>query len=387
MADGVMRIEPVARSYAWGSLTAIPTLLGQPPSARPVAELWFGAHSDSPSNTVDGPLDEAIAADPAGLLGPDVVARFGARLPFLLKLLAADRPLSIQVHPTLAQARAGYAAEQARGVALESPGRNYRDPYPKPELLCALTEFDALCGFRPVPDTIALLRALAVPALDPVLAALTGREPSRAAFELLLDLDDVGRAALLGSVLPACQRLAVGESEWTLAASISLRAAEYFPGDVGAVLTLLLNAVRLAPGEAIFLGAGNVHAYLYGLGVEIMANSDNVLRCGLTPKHVDVPEVLRVADFSALIQPRSEPVRSPGVVRFPVPVPDFELSVLSVPVVNDATATGPQILLCTEGAVTVGGIDLAPGQAVFVAAGRDIMLTGAGTVFRATAGD
>ena len=385
-SSGAARIDPVARAYAWGSPTAIPDLLGIPATGEPLAELWFGAHPDSPSTIVDGPLDAAIAADPAGLLGAEVAAAFDGRLPFLLKLLAAEHALSIQVHPTLAQARAGFAAEQARGVPLDAPDRNYRDANHKPELLYALTEFDALCGFRSVEATRELLDALDVSDLAPIQAALVGDDPLQAAFELLLGADETVRTQLLAAVRPACERLVAGDGEWALAASMSLRAARDFPGDIGAVLALLLNPVRLAPGEAIFLGAGNVHAYLHGLGVEIMANSDNVLRCGLTGKHVDAPEVLRVADFSALAQPRSEPVRTRGVVTFAVPVPDFELSVLSVPVVGDATAPGPQILLCADGRVSAGGIELGPGQAVFVAAGRAVRLAGSGTVFRATVG-
>ncbi len=187
MADGVVRIEPVARPYAWGSLTAIPDLLGQPPSAQPVAELWFGAHPDSPSTVGDDSLDRLIAADPVGLLGAEVAATFERRLPFLLKLLAAEHALSIQVHPTLAEARAGFAAEQARGVPLDAPNRNYRDANHKPELLYALTDFDALCGFRPIEATLELLAALNVPELDAVQAALVGDDPLRAAFELLLE--------------------------------------------------------------------------------------------------------------------------------------------------------------------------------------------------------
>jgi mannose-6-phosphate isomerase len=318
VADPVLRLEAAARAYAWGSRTAIPELQGQAPTGEPIAELWFGAHSDDPSTTSAGRLDELIAADPTALLGADVVARFGPRLPFLLKILAAERALSIQVHPNQAQAEAGYAAEQARGVPLDAPDRNYRDPFHKPELLCALTEFDALCGFRPVAATQALLRALAVRQLGPVVQALNGPEPLRTAFEWLLEVDGDDRAELIDAVVTACHRLgaddgpgagagagAGADRQWVLAARATLLAAQDFPGDIGAVLALLLNVVRLAPGEAIFLGAGNVHAYLRGLGVEIMANSDNVLRCGLTPKHIDVAEVLRVADFSPLEEPRA----------------------------------------------------------------------------------
>jgi mannose-6-phosphate isomerase len=399
VVDAPVRIEPAARAYAWGSTTAIPRLIGASPSGLPVAELWFGAHCDSPASTADGPLDAVIASDPAAHLGHEVASAFAGQLPFLLKVLAAEHALSIQVHPTLAQARAGFAAEQARGIAANAPDRNYRDPNHKPELLCALTEFDALCGFRPVADTARLLAALEVTALAPVQAALAGPDPLRRAFQLLLDWPQPARASLVGAVAVACAREADWGGEWELVGRAAIRANGDFPGDIGVVLTLLLNAVRLQPGEAIFLGAGKVHAYLQGMGIEIMANSDNVLRCGLTPKHVDVAEVMRIADFSPLIDPHCPiEVISPGVRTFRAPVRDFALSVLTVPAAGDdprsetssattsSSGAGPQVLLCTDGAVGVGPIELAPGQAVFVPAGAAIALTGHGTLFRATTG-
>jgi mannose-6-phosphate isomerase len=392
MPDSIVAIDPVARAYAWGSRTAIPRLLGREPGDQPVAELWFGAHADSPSGTSLGPLDEMIAADPVEALGAEVAARFGGRLPFLLKILAADHALSIQVHPTLEQAQAGYADEQRRGVAMDAPGRNYRDRNHKPELLCALTDFDALCGFRPAAQTLELLSALAVPELAPVQAALRGASPLRTAFAMLLDWPEPDRAALISAVTAGCRRLL--DSAWSLAAQATLLAAADFPGDIGAVVALLLNAVRLRPGEAIFLAAGNIHAYLRGMGVEIMANSDNVLRCGLTPKHVDVGEVLRVADFSALAEPRAISIRSAtGESLFVTPAPDFALSMLDRVESGRAVEVieaGPQILLCTGGSVQVGGLSLGAGQAVFVRAGCPAVVEGIGgqdaTVYRAAVG-
>jgi mannose-6-phosphate isomerase len=401
MASGLFAIEPTVRDYAWGSTTAIPTLRGETATGARIAELWFGAHTDSPALAPHGALDELIAADPVRALGAEVAAQFDGQLPFLLKVLAADRALSIQVHPTLAQARAGFADEQARGIALDAPNRNYRDPNHKPELLCALTEFDALCGFRPVEQTLQFLRELDVTELGPVVDALGDADPLRTAFELLLEWPASSRAALLAGVLEHCQRLSDGGGEWALAARASVLAAADFPGDIGVALALLLNAIRLHPGQAIFLGAGNVHAYVRGLGVEVMANSDNVLRCGLTPKHVDVAEVLRVADFSALREPRwpALPAESGplGGVTFSVPVADFELSRLpfGLPAnpfdaLVDAQMPGPQIILCTEGEVTAVSpttrLLLRAGQAAFGSAGEPIELSGAGTAFQASVG-
>ncbi len=384
MSRSLWPLDGAPRPYAWGSPTAIPELLGIPPDGGPVAELWFDR-----------------------------------QLPFLLKVLAADRALSIQVHPTLEQARAGFADEQARGIPPDAPDRNYRDANHKPELLCALTDFDALCGFRPVAHTLRLLDALAVAELARVRAALAGPDGLRAAFTMVLDTPPAEQPPLIGAVLAGCRRLATVGGEWSLAAGASLAAARDFPGDIGAVLALLLNAVRLVPGEAIFLAAGNVHAYLRGVGVEIMANSDNVLRCGLTPKHVDVAEVLRITDFTALVEPRyrSGPVHGDEQASF-APVPDFRLTVRTVDAtgatggpgrdaatddaVTDDAATGdaadgdprnpvagsgPRILLCTDGAVTVATgpeqLTLQRGRAAFVAGGPTVRLTGSGTVYEA----
>jgi mannose-6-phosphate isomerase len=390
----VVLLDGVARDYAWGSTTAIQRLLGREPDGHPLAELWFGAHPDDPARVpaLDLTLDRLIAADPVAALGSDVVERFGPQLPFLLKLLAADKPLSIQVHPTRAQAEAGFADEDARGIARNAPDRNYRDRNHKPELLCALTEFEALCGFRPVGDTLRLLDAFDLPELEPVRELLAGPDPLRAAFTYLLRLAEP--ASLVTAV--AARAEAIDDADWSGAAGAVLRAAEAFPGDVGVVLSLLLNHVRLQPGEAIYLGAGNVHAYLYGLGVEIMANSDNVLRCGLTPKHVDVAELLKITDFGELPDPRWHPDHPDW---FRVPVPDFEL--VRVDLDGDRKpgqdagecAAGdegkPYLVLCVSGSVRVDAqgeaVALAPGQAAFVRSrGPLYLLRGTGQTFLAT---
>jgi mannose-6-phosphate isomerase len=356
-------------------------LLGVAPDGSPAAELWFGAHAQAPSPAPahGATLDALIAAEPDAMLGGATVARFGVQLPFLLKVLAADTALSIQVHPDLAQARDGFAREEDAGIPRDAPNRNYRDPNHKPELLCALTEFDALCGFRPVAETLALLDALALPELDFVADLLRGPDPLRAAFTALLTVADP--APLVEAVMQRARQRGERATDGPLHA-VRL-AAEHFPADVGVVLSLLLNYVRLQPGEAIFLGAGNVHAYLRGTGVEIMANSDNVLRCGLTPKHVDVPELLRVTDFTALTEPRWPSIGG----RFDVPVPDFSLTRLSIDEPTGLHDAGPCIALCTSGAITVGDVAVLPGHAAFVPAGVGTTVRGAGEVFIAGIGD
>ena len=320
MDTHLYEIENVLRDYAWGSTTAIAALLGRPESGRPEAELWIGAHPDSPSVArvpEDGTataLDALISRDPEHFLGADSVARFGPRLPFLAKVLAAAQPLSLQVHPSLEQARAGFARENAEGLAADAPNRNYRDDNHKPEMIFALTPFEALCGFRPAARTREILQHVAaafeaaegeapalVGALLEDLGAADESAGLRAAFERLITGGSsvAGDTALVVAALLSAAPLAPYETE--LATVISLN--EKYPGDPGVLISLLLNRISLQPGEAVYLPAGNVHAYLHGLGVEVMASSDNVLRGGLTPKFIDVPELLRTIDFQPVAVP------------------------------------------------------------------------------------
>jgi mannose-6-phosphate isomerase len=380
----VLRLDSSIRPYAWGSPTVIPAFLGRAPTGEPAAELWVGAHPDEPSRWAEHPLkpglDALVAADPLALLGESVVARFGPRLPFLLKLLAADKCLSLQVHPNSQQAEAGFAAEEAAGVPPRAAERNYSDPHHKPELLCALTDFEALCGFRPVQDTVRYLQALigrGAVDLATYVELIAAPDGLRAAFTTLLTLPASARAPLIAAVVAACELEVAASGPWSGPARASVLAAQDFPGDVGAVLALLLNYVRLAPGEAIYLGAGNVHAYLRGFGVEVLASSDNVLRCGLTPKHIDVPELLKVAVIEPLADPLSpEQVLSAQQRRYPVPVADFELSVLTPGGgAVELAADRPWLVIATKGEVSVWDgaasreVGLSQGEAVFVAVG------------------
>ncbi len=369
-------LDGVIRRHAWGSTTAIQQLLGIAPDDRPAAELWFGAHPDDPSDVpaLGATLAALIAADPEQALGAEVRARFGPQLPFLLKIIAAEQPLSIQVHPSSAQAQAGFAAEDARGVPRDAPERNYRDANHKPELLCALTPFEGLCGFRPVEQTLDLLAELQIPELDPLAELLRGPDPLRTAFTTLLRDPDPG--PLVAAVTRRCEQADGGPLHAVR------RAAQAYPGDVGAVLLLLLNHIRLEPGEAIYLGAGNVHCYLHGMGVEIMANSDNVLRGGLTPKHIDVDELLRVADFTPLDEPRWPSLGG----AFDVPVPDFRLVRLDIEEPVGLDDIGPSIVLCTDGKTEVGDVTLGAGRAAFVPAALHTRIAGTGQVFVAGVG-
>ncbi|WP_030194134.1 mannose-6-phosphate isomerase, class I [Streptomyces sp. NRRL S-87] len=385
------RLSNTVRPYAWGSTTAIPELLGTAPTGEPQAELWMGAHPGAPSRvdrgTGEKALGEVIAADPERELGAAAVAKFGPALPFLFKILAAGAPLSLQVHPDLAQAREGFADEERRGVPIDAPHRNYKDANHKPELVCALTPFTGLCGFRDPVEAADLLAGLEVDSLKPYVDLLHAHPADAALREVLtavLSADRAETARTVAEAGAAAERL--GGPYGTFAGL-----AHHYPGDPGVIAAMLLNPVRLQPGEAMFLGAGIPHAYLDGLGVELMANSDNVLRCGLTPKHVDVPELLRITSFEpgepALLRPEG------GIEEvYETPIDEFRLSrFLLAPGAAPAQLpdTTPQILLCTAGAPVVrapGGRQetLTPGQSVFVPAGEKVELSDSGTIFRAT---
>ncbi|MEV2256671.1 mannose-6-phosphate isomerase, class I [Streptomyces sp. NPDC050147] len=379
------RLTNTIRPYAWGSTTAIAELLGVEPTGEPQAEMWMGAHPGAPSRTERGPLDEVIDEDPGHELGRAAVARFGPRLPFLLKLLAAGAPLSLQVHPDLEQAREGYEDEEERGVPIDAPHRNYKDANHKPELICALTEFEGLCGFRDPAESADLLAGLGVDSLKPYVDLLHAKPEEGALREVLtavLTADPEEMAATVTEVTEAARRLG---GAYTPYAGI----AHHYPGDPGVIAAMLLNHVRLQPGEALFLGAGVPHAYLDGLGVEIMANSDNVLRCGLTPKHVDVPELLRVVRFEATDPGVLRPEAAPdGEEIYATPIDEFRLSRFVLPegaAPRDLTAATPQILLCVAGSVRAGDAgELTPGQSVFVPADEKAEVSGVGTLFRAT---
>ena len=378
------RLDNTIRPYAWGSTTAIPTLLGVEPSGAPQAEMWMGAHPGAPSRTARGTLVDVIDAAPEKELGPEAVARFGPRLPFLCKILAAGAPLSLQVHPDLAQAKEGYEDEERRGIPVDAPHRNYKDANHKPELICALTEFDGLCGFRDPLRAADLLDGLGVDSLKPYVDLLHARPEDAALREVLTAILTADPEEMRHTVTEAAAACARVGGEYAPYADI----AHHYPGDLGVIAAMLLNHVRLQPGEALFLGAGIPHAYLSGLGVEIMANSDNVLRCGLTPKHVDVPELLRVVRFEAgdpgVLRPEAAP---DGEEVYDTPIDEFRLSRYVLPAggtTHDLTRETPQILLCTAGSVRAGEYELAPGQSVFVPAGERAEVSGAGTVFLAT---
>ncbi|MFC7330176.1 mannose-6-phosphate isomerase, class I [Marinactinospora rubrisoli] len=387
------------RPYAWGSPTSIPRLLGRVPDGRPQAELWLGAHPGAPSSLVteDGPVRvaDAITGDPKETLGERTLRHFGERLPFLLKVLAADEPLSLQAHPDARRAAAGHAAEEAAGIPVDAPHRNYRDPYHKPELVLALQPFEALCGFREPAEALADLHGLTAPLAGVLRADLSAADPEtalRRAMTRLLTLAPADRAGLVGALVAELTARAHDGPGRRHAATVAELAARY-PGDPGAVAALLLNRITLGPGEALFLPAGNVHAYLRGTAIEVMASSDNVLRAGLTAKHVDVAELLAVVDFNVLPIPYATPERVDGRLEYQPGVADFALSVIR-PHEEPARLPGglPAIVLVLDGTArlrTEAGerLTLAHGESAFVpAADGPVAIEGAALLVAATVG-
>ncbi len=404
-------LRGAVRTYAWGSRTAIADFTGRPsPTAHPEAELWFGAHPGDPAwlETEDGErsLLDTLRDDPEGQLGGGVRGRFGDTLPFLLKVLAADEPLSLQAHPSAKQAMEGFAREEKLGIPVSAPTRNYRDASHKPEILVALGQFEALAGFRSAARSVELMRALAVTDLDPFVNLLSDQSDAdglRALFTTWItapqpDLDVLVPAVIDGGI----HYVRSGKKKFAAEAKTVLELGERYPGDAGVLASLLLNRITLNAGEAIYLPAGNLHTYLNGVGVEVMANSDNVLRGGLTPKHVDVPELLRVLDFT----PASEDVLRPQITTdgielvYHTPAPEFAVSVLCIDGEHlgheiDAPSRhdGPQILLCTEGSTVVHAkgskVTLERGSAAWVAADDGPIRLAAESptkLFRATVG-
>ncbi|HET6652627.1 MAG TPA: mannose-6-phosphate isomerase, class I [Nocardioides sp.] len=403
-------LENPVRDYAWGSRTHLPRFLGREPDGRPWAELWMGAHPSAPSRLPDGTsLDVAIARDAESMLGHGTRATFGNRLPFLMKLLAAAEPLSLQVHPTTDRARIRCAEQDAAGLARDAPDRTYPDASHKPEMIYALTRFEGMAGFRDPAKTAPILRGLDLPWLDEVadriegsptpfqtLRAVVTETLARSGTELDERLEELRLAAekaeLRAHSTHAGRRVgtlpdptAVERESVRVYAAVA-RLVEQYPADPGVLVTLLLNHVVLAPGEAMFIDAGVIHAYTSGFGVEIMAASDNVLRAGLTVKHVDVPELIEVANFTPMPPPLwagATAADVEGGTVFTPPVDEFELAVLPIQADGVTLREGPQLLLCLDGelqvSTTAGRAHLPAGTAVFVGGNEErVDVTGKG---------
>ncbi len=368
------------QEYAWGSKTEIQGLVGESASTdKPMAELWMGAHPKAPSEVLlDGKwqsLDKVIEKNPEPILGKRTAGRFSNHLPFLFKILAADRPLSIQVHPHLEQAQKGFAMENDLGIPLDAPNRNYKDNNHKPEILCALTPFQGMKGFRKVEEILDLMDRLSLASLSGEIDLLQ-KEPNsyglKSFFSALMRMDKGRRNEVTDEAVKTAEKFADKDEvcRW-----VSKLNREY-PGDIGILSPIILNMVLLEPGEAMYLPAGELHAYLHGLGIELMANSDNVLRGGLTPKHMDVPELLNIVDFE------TGPVRKVASTSidscrtiYETPAEEFLLSTISVDRENSFTSPSDrsvEILICLRG--EAGIEDIGSGEILPMTRGQSIII-------------
>lgn len=381
-------LKNTIQEYAWGSRTAIPELLDQPvPAEKPQAELWMGAHPKAPSQVLsDGiwrSLPEVIQESPAETLGQEVAARFSNKLPFLFKVLAAARPLSIQAHPNKEQAEQGFARENELGVPLDAPQRNYRDDNHKPEIICALTPFCALNGFRKLEEALRLLEKIRVPGLAEIVSFLRShpnRDGLKKFFNHLMTTDRGKQRKIVEQAVNSAEQQTNEEPVWTWMIKLN----EEYPGDMGVLSPLFLNLVRLKPQQAMYLPAGELHGYLEGVGIELMANSDNVLRGGLTPKHIDVQELLTVLNFTDgdlnILGPENLAF---GEAIYSTEAEEFVLSVMRLN--KGAPFSSPrnrsvEIMICTEGEVSV--TDLSAGDITRLTRGISIIVPAAVEQYR-----
>ena len=354
-------LKNTIQEYAWGSTKAIPDLLGQKnPGNKPQAELWMGAHPKAPSLVqYQGQwvsLLDLINKNPLDVLGKNAAKNFNNKLPYLFKVLAAAKPLSIQAHPNVHQAREGFESENAQGIPLDAPYRNYRDANHKPECLCALTRFWVLSRFRRISGILAYLKKVCVHGLDAEINNLE-HQPTpdglKRFYTALMTMEADRQNRIIARALEQAQCFEAEDPVFNW----MLKIAADYPNDIGVLAPILLNLICIEPGQALFLDAGELHAYLEGLGIELMANSDNVLRGGLTPKHVDVPELLRILKFEdqdvTFLKPQE---LVPNEFVYPSPVEEFELSVITLnpgAQYQSPVQRSVEILICTRGIVTL----------------------------------
>ena len=402
MIDKPLRLENMVQQYAWGSKTAIQELLGRQTDGRtPWAELWMGAHPKAPSRVVTNgdsiPLDTLIARHPGEILGNTVAGTFGGTFPFLFKVLAADQPLSIQAHPPRHLAEEGFERENGLQIPIDAPHRNYRDRWPKPEIICAVKPFYALNGFRGASEIKDLFMTFCPDGLSGAVDILSNDITSghdeesaiRSMFEWILQMPAEKKSEAIRETTERASGMESEESRWIM------HLFEYYPEDIGVLSPLFLNLIRLEPFTAMFLTPGSLHAYLEGVGIELMANSDNVLRGGLTSKHMDVEELVRVVNFSPTPLEILRPVaRSACEQVFQTNADEFELCVIRVDEGHPCSLPmpeGPEILLCMEGSARIfcGPEDsfsgLEQGQSLLIPAGSGpYTIKGNATFFRAS---
>jgi len=389
-------LKNIVKEYSWGSYTAIPKLLGKrPPYDKPQAELWMGAHpSGSSMIRTEGGWESfsgLIKKCPDEILGKNCAKKYGGELPFLFKVIAASEPLSIQAHPNRTMAKKGFKRENRLGIPLDSFRRNYKDENHKPECVCALTDFEALCGFRGVSETVLLLKKACPGTLKKQINELKNNTDSsglKSFFTSVMTMDNDRKKSVVSE---AFRNAGIFADENPAFKWVSVIAGKY-PSDIGAIAPLFLNYVYLEPGQAMFLQTGQLHAYLEGVALELMADSDNVIRGGLTPKHVDVQELLNIVKFKQLKTGIILPEKNRNESIYGTPAGEFVLSAINV--TNGETYTGPEkrsveIILCIEGRAVIAGsendkLNIAKGKSVIIPASvKKYSISGKATLYKA----
>jgi mannose-6-phosphate isomerase len=398
----IVLLQNEIKEYVWGSRTFISDLTGMPsPSKKPQAEMWMGAHPNASSMAIKDnlqiSLNDLIKDDPRGSLGISVAEKFSNRLPFLFKVLAAAKPLSIQAHPNKEQAIKGFVRENLKEIPLDSPGRNYKDQNHKPEIICALTPLHALKGFRGNQDIIDLMDKVDAPAAGLKTDLLRGHPEKvglKGFFRSLLTMNKERQNLAIEMIMGKVNGMTIPEPafHWMK------RLYNEYPGDIGVLSPLFLNIVSLEPNEALYIAAGELHAYLEGSGLELMANSDNVIRGGLTPKHIDVTELIDILEFTSN-EPRiilPEDVGNNEAV-YPVGSEEFILSVVHLKGAGSESYShqgslqrSAEIIICTEGKARMKelysgeGLEVSKGMALFIPASvKGYIISGAATLYKA----
>jgi mannose-6-phosphate isomerase len=399
----VFKLKNAIKNYDWGSADWIPALLGQKNISRvPWAELWMGVNPSAPSRAElpdgeSGPLlSELIDREKEAFLGREIAQKYGA-LPFLLKILAAEKPLSIQAHPNLRQARDGFEKENLKGVPLDAPNRNYRDPHDKPEIICALSHFGALCGFRDAREICFLIETLSMESegilkqgFEKLILALKRRDvnPLKDFLSTLFGMSGEWLETLGPFLKKRQEQFERDFQEYKNELALCVYLSEFFPKDHGILAPLYMNTIELAPGEAMYVPPGILHSYMKGMGIELMADSDNVLRGGLSSKHTDTVELLAALEFS---QFKPEIMKLPDPVSFrftyPAPIGDFSLSVThGLGTAVPYNETGPSILIVTAGTLIINqSTVLETGESAFIPPLKSLEFSGTFTAYLASA--
>jgi mannose-6-phosphate isomerase len=386
--DRICILKNPVQEYAWGSKTAIQELLGKTlTSDRPMAEMWMGAHSKAPSEVLIGEqwmsLDEVIKGSPESILGKRVAEKFANKLPFLFKVLAVSNPLSVQVHPNLEQARDGFARENRLHIPLDAPNRNYSDDNHKPELLLAITCFTCLKGFRRTQEILGLMERIAPSGLSGELTLLRTKPEASSLknfFKYLMIMDKSRRKQMLSEAVSLAEKRADQDPAFHWMVELNRE----YPEDIGVFSPVILNFVELRPGDAMYLETGELHSYLNGLAMELMANSDNVLRGGLTSKYTDVPELLKLVDFKTgpALPVRPERLGTCESV-YQTPAREFTLSVISVnkeKTFESLRDRSVEILICMEGEADIN--DSGTGEVLALTKGRSVIVPSAVSQYR-----